>query len=149
MYVLSSHKVPNSPREWLDIAQGFEDKCQFPQCVGAIDGKHVVMQQPHNSGSYYFNYKGAHSIIMMAVVDADCRFTYLDVGANGRVGDAAVYRNCGFANGLARNGLGVPELRTVPWAEDKMPYVCVGDAAFPLQTYLLIPYPEHSVTRSQ
>jgi len=31
-------------RDWLYIADKFEEKWNFPHCIGAIDGKHVVIQ---------------------------------------------------------------------------------------------------------
>ena len=48
---------PSNISEWKSVAQEFESKLNFPHAVGALDGKHVVMQAPHNSGSAYFNYK--------------------------------------------------------------------------------------------
>ena len=38
----------------------FETMWDFPNCVGAIDGKHLVMQAPSRSGSRYFNYEKTH-----------------------------------------------------------------------------------------
>lgn len=52
-------KVPNTEDEWKQIAHEFEIKWNFPHCLqlGAIDGKHVIMQAPAGSGSEYFNFK--------------------------------------------------------------------------------------------
>ena len=51
-------KVPNTEEEWHEIAIEFNDLWNFPNCVSAIDGKHVVIQAPANSGSEFYNYKG-------------------------------------------------------------------------------------------
>ena len=73
--------------KWKEIGNEFETLWQFPHCIGALDGKHVLIRPPPNSGSYYFNYKHSFSIVLLALVDADYKFTYVNIGCNGRVSD--------------------------------------------------------------
>ena len=75
----------------MAVATGFLERWNMPNCVGALDGKHVVLRPPINSGSTYFNYKHSFSVVMMALVDADYKFLYVDVGANGRISDVRVF----------------------------------------------------------
>ena len=71
-------KVPSTKNEVKEVAQRFEFNWNFPNCVGAIDGKHV-MQAPARDGSTFFSYKGTHSIVLMAVVNTDCEFIMVDI----------------------------------------------------------------------
>lgn len=80
-------KTPSTVNEWLEISEKFSQRCNFPNMIGAIDGKHIVLQQPYNSGSHYRNYKGTDSIILMAIVGPKYQFLFAEVGMNGRISD--------------------------------------------------------------
>ena len=93
-------KAPATAEEWQEVARQFEDKWQYPNCIGAIGGKHIAIRTPANSGSMFHNYKMFYSIVLMAVVDAAYRFIIVDVGANGRSCDAGVLGNSAMATAL-------------------------------------------------
>lgn len=75
---------------WKEVAQGFCEKWNFPNCLGAIDGKHIIIQAPPLSGSQFFNYKKTFSIVLLALVDADYRFQFIQVGDFGRTCNGGV-----------------------------------------------------------
>ncbi|KAK3931968.1 Putative nuclease [Frankliniella fusca] len=79
---------PISPEFWRRKAAEFEVMWQFPMCVGAVDGKHCVFQKFPMRGSAHYNYKGAHSVVLLALCDAKYKFIVVDVGAKGREHDA-------------------------------------------------------------
>jgi len=56
-----------------------------------MDGKHIVIGCPSESGSEYYNYKTDYSVILLAIVDANFKFIYIDVRTNGRLNDALVF----------------------------------------------------------
>ena len=56
--------VPSSRVQWLKIADEFQGIWQFPHCVGAIDGKHINIRAPPNTGSEYFNYKSGPILVL-------------------------------------------------------------------------------------
>ncbi|XP_075440892.1 uncharacterized protein LOC142486104 [Ascaphus truei] len=74
-----------------NVSKEFELKWNFPNCVGCVDGKHIRIKHPTNSGSMFYNYKHFHSIVLQAVADAKCRFLAIDVGAYGKQSDGGVF----------------------------------------------------------
>ena len=54
--------APNSETQWENVSRRFDILWNFKQYLGAIDGKHMVMQAPPRSGSDYFNYKKTYGL---------------------------------------------------------------------------------------
>lgn len=135
---------PNT-QKWESVANRFEQRWQFPHCVGAIDGKHVVIRKPDNSGSSYFNYKHTFSVVLMATVDADYKFTTVDVGAMGRFSDGSLFSSSALGKKLMKGNLLLPDPTLIPTIDNPVPYVFVGDEAFPLSENLMRPYPRRYV----
>ena len=136
-------KVPSTKEEWLKIALEFEEKLQFPNCIGAVDGKHLVIQPPTDSGSHYYNYKHTHSVVLMAVAVPNCECLFADVGTNGRVADGGVWNKCSF---LKCSCLGVLDCKPLPFGQESMPYVVVADDAFALRSFVMKPYRQKGLT---
>lgn len=128
-------------KDWEKIAEDFELKWQFKNCIGAIDGKHVSIKCPPHSGSSYFNYKKFYSIVLLAVVDADKKFIVIDVGSMGRFSDGGILSDSLFGRKLYKNELDLPIDRPLDDNGPSVPYVFIGDQAFALRKNLLRPYP--------
>lgn len=119
----------------MEIQKNFETKWNFPLCCGAIDGKHVAIKRPPGSCSEFYNYKGGYSVILLALVDADCKFLYIDVGTNGRANDASVFRMSSLKSAIDNSKLNFPN-----------DYFILGDDAFPLSPNLMKPFSKRNLT---
>lgn len=128
--ILNAHQLRMNGLKFLD---GFWQGWNFPHCIGAIDGKHFHVQCPNSSGSEYFNYKHRFSTLVLAMCDSRYVFTYLNVGSAGREGDAGVFKNCDLLRCLENNTINIPPPERLGESQIELPYVIVGDEAFPLK----------------
>ncbi|KAG5860736.1 hypothetical protein JTB14_038441 [Gonioctena quinquepunctata] len=144
-------QVPRTAAEWLNISKELNDLWNLPNIIGAIDGKHVVFSAPKSAGSIFFNYKSTHSIVLLALVDANYNFRYIDVGCNGRVSDGGVFANSSLYKAMfsKNNVLNLPEDKPLPGRNKNIPHVLVADGAFPLSAKLIKPYPFKNISRQQ
>ena len=142
---------PKTSSDWEKIADKFQSKWQFPHCIGALDGKHVTITAPKRTGSLYFNYKGTFSIVLMALVDSNYKFLYIDVGGYGRNSDGGIFSGCSLGKALNSESLNIPNPKVLPETPElgPVPYCFVADEAFPLQTNIMRPFPGRNVDEEQ
>nr|CAI5870097.1 unnamed protein product [Callosobruchus analis] len=112
----------------------------FPHCLGAVDGKHCMIQAPINSGNY-FNYKQYFSIVLLGMADANYCPIFAEVGCQGRTSDVGVLRNSLLGHKLQNNQLNLPPARALENRTMEVPFVFIGDDAFSLHDNLFKAYP--------
>lgn len=139
--IFTFFQIPTFEKDWLEIAQEFEDKWDFPHVIGAMDGKHVMIQAPVNSGTEYYNYKHFFSIVLFALVDADYCFRYVDIGSQGRLSDGGIFKRTTLYKKLEEKSMKIPQpsILQIPYAF-KVPYVILADKAFALNEYTMKPF---------
>ena len=127
---------------WIRTANVFYERTNFPNCTGAVDGKHIRIREPNESGSKFFNYKNFFSTVPMAVADAHCCSISVGVGAYASSNDYNVFKNSTFGKLLESNKLNIPDPRVLPSDAEglSMSFVLVGDEAFALSEHVLRPY---------
>ncbi|KAM9424168.1 uncharacterized protein KZ484_010982 isoform 2-T2 [Pholidichthys leucotaenia] len=134
-------KTP-SDAELKTIVQGYRDKWRFPQVAGAIDGTHIGILTPADHPADYYNRKGFYSVLLQGVVDHKLKFWDINVGWPGTVHDARVFASSSLYH-RGQNGTLLPG-----WTETfegvDVPLVILGDAAYPLLSWLMKPFPEGS-----
>lgn len=135
--------VPSSHSQWLRLGDEFESKWQFPHAVGAIDGKHINVKAPPNTGSEYFNYKKQFSFVLLAIADANAQFIAFDLGSAGSLSDGGIFKH-GSLGAICKSEY-FPSPDKVGQSElSDIPYFILGDEAFALDENLMKPYPHRS-----
>ena len=115
-----------------------------------MDGKHVMLQAPFNSGADYDNYKQFPSIVLFGLVDANYNFLYANVGSKGRISDGGVFKNTMLYKKLEKKELNLPKekILQIPYIS-KVPYFILSDSAFALNEYTMKPFEGNPVKGSK
>lgn len=85
-------------------------------------------------------------MVLLATVDADYKFTTIDVGAMGRFSDGSLFSSSALGKQIMEQTLDLPAPAPLHTIADQEPYVFVGDEAFPLSDNIMRPYPRRFVT---
>ena len=99
----------------------------------------MALKKPKNSGALYHNYKGFFSIVMLALVDGQYKFRWVDVGTAGSCSDAQIFNTCHLKRKIDDGSIGFPDPSPITLADD----------AFALKTWLMKPYGRRMLTREE
>ena len=88
----------------------------------------------------YYNYKGFYSVVLLALIDADYKFIWADLGGLGSSSDAQMYNNCELKEYVEGDNIGFPRPDPLPNDTQDVPYYFIGDDAFALRETKMKPY---------
>ena len=81
----------------LEDRKQIEDKLKtiwnVHHALGALDGKHIAMKKHKKSGSEFYHYECYFSLVLLALVDPDYKFLWVDVGSSGSSSDAQIFNH--------------------------------------------------------
>ncbi|CAF2084705.1 unnamed protein product [Rotaria magnacalcarata] len=130
-------KFPNTDLEIQETINGFSTKYGHSLCVGALDGSHIAIKPPLGQEIDYFNYKKHHSVILLATVNSDLLFTYVNIGAPGRCNDSSIYNNSTLSSLMQHP---IYQNHVLVINNVKVQSHLIADSAFSLSSTLLKPY---------
>lgn len=130
-------KTPTE-EEYIQIANTFHAKWNFPNFLGAVDGSHIPIRRPPGSASIFFNHKGTFSIILVAAADANYRFCFINVGAYGSESDGSAFITSKLGRAIMNDVIAVPDGATIN--NVRVPFFFVADRSFPLCKRIMKPY---------
>lgn len=78
--------------------------------------------------------------MLLAIVDADAMFLYVNFGAQGSFNDASILRNSNFFHLMKNNMLNLPKPKPIIENGPNIPYFIIGDGGFGIDQNLMKPF---------
>lgn len=85
----------------------------------------------------------------MCVADARRKIILADIGSMGRFSDGRIFAESEFGRRLQSSALNLPQPKPLTQGGEPVPFVFIGDEAFPLSYNLLRPYPRDQLDPSR
>ena len=76
--------------------------------------KRISMMKPKRSESEYFKYKGYFSLVLLAVVDEEYKFLWVDLGSSDSSSDALIFNRSKLRRKIESGTSGLPPPEPLP-----------------------------------
>ena len=142
--------MPKSEDEFRSKILDMEEAWQFPCCWSAVDGCHIPIKCPPGgleSCKEYHNFKNFFSVVLMGMVDSKYRFVWASCGYPGNSHDSVIFQSTDLWNQI-KNQDYLPKIGKKVGSL-LVPPLILGDAAFPLQPWLMKPCTNANPTLQQ
>ena len=109
----------------------------------------MAVKKPKNTGALFHNYKGFFSIVMLALVDGQYKFRWVDAGTAGPCSDAQIFNASQLKRRIEDGRIGFPDPAPITQGGQDVPYFILADDAFAVKTWLMKPYGRRMLTREE
>ena len=128
--------MPRTEETVEESVSKFYQKHGFPQCIGAIDGTHVLIKQPSENATDYINHKRHYTVNIQVAADYKYCFTDAMIKWPGSVDDARMFSTSTLSNDIRNGSISRCEKVIVEW-EPAVPICLLGDPAYHLLPCLM------------
>lgn len=129
-------KLPATEMDVKELCARYKDMHGFPQCIGSVDGTHILIKKPLLHPTDYIDRKSTFSLNIQALCDYKYCFMDVEVRWPGSVHDARVFTNS-YLNAALHDNI-IPPCPAHILPDEPPVRVCIlGDPAYPLMPYLM------------
>ena len=140
-------QAPKTSKDWDAVAKDFDEKWNFPNCLGSIGRKAVKVRSPCGGGVKSI-IDHARGVVFLGVVDANHEFIHIDVSGEG-ADDGDDFNNWSLDEEILAGNVELPAEKTLPGSATEAPHVFVGDSSVSSFAHILEPFPEEGRTAEE
>lgn len=157
-HFLASAIPKPTTEKFQEIIKDFYEKWNYPNCGGAIDGKHVRVNCPANAGSSIQSFYWQLSTLItnlslstLALMEEKATQVYkfiaqsqcgIEIDEN-KFKFPGIYLKSEMGKQINSGTFGIPPPAALPNTDTILPNVIIGDEAFALTNTMMKPYPRH------
>ena len=129
--------------------EGIQDQVECSSCPGSPGWEACGPEETQEHWSPVPQLQGVLSIVMLALVDGQYKFRWVDAGTAGSCSDAQIFNASQLRRRIEDGRIGFPDPAPITQGGRDVPYFILADDAFALKTWLMKPYGRRMLTREE